>query len=113
MATAADWYWKANDTAPAIEGQLTDSSGSPVDVTGASVTFIMKAVGGNTPKINAAATIVTAASGIVKYTPATGDTDTAGDYLAEFQVIFGDGSKETFPNPAYLAVTITADLDDA
>ena len=111
---ASDWYWKRHDTAPPIQGQLTYlSTGQPPDLTGATVQFVMTAKSGTTPKVNAAATVVSALSGTVQYPPIAADTDTAGDFVAEFQVTFPDGSVETFPNPAYIAITITADLDNA
>jgi hypothetical protein len=114
VAADPTFYWKQHDTAPAIEGQLTDLDlNEPVDVTGATVTFIMKSVNGTIPKVSASATIVDGPTGLVKYAPIAADTDTAGDYLAEWQVVFGDGSKRTFPNPGYRSVTITADLDNA
>jgi hypothetical protein len=39
-----------------------------------------------------------------------GDTDTAGTYWAEFEVTFGDGRVETYPNRGYLTVNIEPDL---
>lgn len=109
----ADFYWKQHDTAPAIAGQCTDDQGNAVDVTAATVTFIMLAKGGTTPKVNGTAMVTDGVNGMVSYTPIGADTDTAGDFTAEFQVIGTDSSKRTFPNPGYIAVTITADLDDA
>jgi hypothetical protein len=110
---AADFYWKQHDTAPAIISQLTDSASVPVDLTGATVKFHMKAQGAGTLKINAAATVADASSGYVEYQPVTADTDTAGDYQAEWEVVYSSGNKQTFPDPGYLTVTITADLDNA
>jgi len=110
----ADFYWKRHDTAPQIQVQLLDSKGNPVDVTGASVNFIMITTGGTgSPKVNAGATVIDAPNGIVGYTPIGANTDTAGAYQAEWQVTFLSGNKETFPNPGYDTVTITADLDNA
>ncbi len=108
-----DFWWKRHDTAPQMQVQLKDSGGVPVDITGATVKFIMKASAGSTPKVNATADIITAASGIVGYTPLATDTDTAGDYSVEWEVTYSSGTKQTFPNPGYNAITVTADLDDA
>ena len=60
--------------------------------------------------IDAAATIVTAAAGLVRYSWASGDTDTAGSYQAEFEVTYADGSIETFPNSSNIKIDIMEDL---
>ena len=109
----SDFYWKAHDTAPAIRVQLKDSSGANVDVTGGTVKFIMMAVGGGSPKVNATATIVDGPNGIVSYTPISADTDTPGSYTAEWEVTYLSGAKQTFPDPGYNTVTVTADLNNA
>jgi hypothetical protein len=113
-ATDQTWNWKQHDTGPAIGGQCTSPDGTPFDCTGATVTFIMKAVGGaGALKINEPATVVDGPTGQVSYSPTAADTDTAGAFQAEFQVVTTSGVKETFPNTSYIAVTITADLDNA
>lgn len=50
-------------------------------------------------------------TGRVRFDPIAGDTDTAGDYLAECQVTFPDGSELTFPNDKQLSITIIPSLD--
>lgn len=119
MATlVAQWNWKRHDTAPALPGIIENATGA-VDLTGASVKFIMVAADTNgnpvtgTPKIDAAATVTDATTGAVEYQPVTGDTDTAGWYLGEFEVTFASTNKETFPDPGYIVILITADLDNA
>ena len=111
----ADFYWKQHDTAPAIQFAFTDLNGNvpPGSLTGATVKFFMKAAGSGTLKINGTATIVNSASWLFGYQPVVGDTDTAGDYEGEFQVTYSDGTKQTFPDPGYLDILITADLDGA
>lgn len=103
---ALDFGIKQNDTKEVIQITCTDSSGAAVNVTGASISFKMKKPGSSTLKVNAAGAIVTAASGIIKYVWATGDTDTAGEYEAEFQVTFSDSSIQTFPNGGNLSIYI-------
>lgn len=94
------FYIKQNDTSPAWQVTLKDAAGNAVDVTGATVVFSMEDAFG-TAKINeAAATIVTAASGVVSYSWSAGDTDTAGDFFGEFEVTYADSTVETFPNSA-------------
>jgi hypothetical protein len=104
-------YLKQNDTSPTLDAILTDASGSPVDVTGASVRFHMKPFRQDTLKIDADATIVDGEAGHVRYTLQTGDTDTPGSYKAEYEVTFLDGTIETFKNtPDQLRVVITPEL---
>lgn len=98
MARNREFYIKVGDTAPAIEVTCKDSDGDAVDVSGSTVRFHMKARGASSTTVDAAATIVDGPTGVVKYQWVTADTDTAGDYLAEFEVTYTDGTIESFPN---------------
>ncbi len=99
------FYIKRNDTSPALEYTLSPA----VDLTGATVRFHMKDSSGAI-KVDAAATIKTANPGVVQYDFTAADTDTEGTFTAEFEVTYGDGSIETFPNDGYITVVIKADL---
>lgn len=113
MATVADFTIKAHDRLPAIQAVLM-SDGVPVDLTTASgVKFILSLAVGSTPKVNTAATVVTAAGGVVRYDWAAVDTDTPGAYLGEWQVTWADGRKQSFPTLTYHTVNVVADLDNA
>lgn len=105
---------KRNDTRPVIEAQLLmpdpvdPSTNIAVDLTAASsVKFLMKK--DSTLKVTAAATVVNAATGLVRYTWAVGDTDTSGTYNVEWEVSWGS-DKQTFPSDSYLNVVIMDDL---
>jgi hypothetical protein len=119
MADSSTFYMKQHDTAPSIQAVLRQPPVAPatigpfVDVTGATVTFILKAVGGTTPAVNSAAVVVTPTAGLVQYNWAVGDTAAIGDYNAEWQVIYPSGKKQTFPGFGYSPVHIDADLDGA
>jgi hypothetical protein len=109
----ADFAIKAHDRLPSIQATFT-SGGIPVDLTTATgVTFIMKSTQGNTVKVNAAATVVTPASGVVRYDWIAADTDTPGSYQAEWQVTWTGGKKQTFPTLTYHTIDVLADLDGA
>jgi hypothetical protein len=101
---------KKGDRRPRYRVSLT-VGGSPVDLTGATgVRFIMKtspAAGSAT--VDAAATVVTAASGIVEYAWGPTDTTTSGIYVIEFEVNWA-GEKQTFPSVGYFDCTIADDL---
>lgn len=98
-------YMKQNDTAPDLQVDILDGNGAAVDVSGASIVFNMAA--GGVPKVaSGAVTIVTAASGVVKYVWQAADTTTPGIYEGEFQVTFAGGKIETYPNSDAERLTI-------
>ena len=101
---------KQIDTSPQIGAILKDGSGNPVDLTAATVRFHMKRIGAASASITSAATIVDEDAGSVKYVWTTGDTATAGTYLAEFQVTYTGGGIETFPNDSSISIEITPEL---
>lgn len=100
---------KRNDLLPEINATLRDANGTVVDLTGASLEFHMFTTAGAS-KVNTTATIVSAAAGTVKYTWVGTDTDTAGEYNAEWEVTFASTKPQTFPNSGHTTVTIVADL---
>lgn len=105
----ADFIIKKGDTRPKFRATLYDESGVVIDLTGASVTFVM-AQPGQTAKVNAAMTIVNPTGGIVEYTWVTADVDTAGAFRAEIQVTLAGGAKLTVPSDRYLGINILEKL---
>lgn len=113
--TQADFHIKQNDTSPAIESQLQDESGNPVDITGFNeIEFHMKLPSSDTAKVDAdTASGVSATdetNGEVKYEWSSGDTDTAERFHGEWSVTYSDGTTETFPNSDYIEIRILEDL---
>lgn len=101
---------KQNDTRPVVNATLLDAAGAPVSLTGATVKFIMRAVDASTTKVDSAATVVDSSAGRVRYTWVAADTDTVGEFEAEFEVTYSDGGVETFPKVGYITVTIADDV---
>ena len=103
---------KRGDTSPAITGTLTYSDGSAVNLTGASVRFVMRSQAGSSPKVSAAATIVSPTAGTVSYSWNTAgqDTNVAGEYDCEWIVTFSGGAVQTFPTNGYVTLSIEEDL---
>lgn len=105
----APFYIKKGDTSPSLLVSLTPSD---VDITGATVVFNLRARGSAATKVDRAAAVIVSPSGPaqLRYDWLAGDTDTAGDYEAEFEVTRGDGSIETFPNDGNIEIRITGDI---
>lgn len=103
------FYIKQNDRREPIERILLGSDRLPTDLTGATVKFLMRNVAGAVI-VDAAGTIVSAAAGHVRYSWGAGDTATSGVYQGEFEVTFGDGTKQTWPNGEYIVVTVVDDV---
>jgi len=105
-----DVYMKENDTAPPIEAQFEDDNGDPVDISSNnSVTF--KLHDDNELIIDAAAVVTDGPNGKVEYNWQDGDLDEEGEYKAEFELEYSDGTVETFPNTDYILVKVIEDLD--
>ena len=97
---------KEGDTSPSIQITAQDSDGNAVDCTGATGRFHMTRFDAVATKIDAAATLVTAASGVWRYDWAVGDTDAPGVYEAELEVTYADATVETFPNGEQTIVNV-------
>jgi hypothetical protein len=59
-------------------------------------------------KVKAGAVIVDAPAGEMRYDWATGDAETAGGFVAEWEVTRWDATIETLPNGGYLPVAIVS-----
>jgi hypothetical protein len=108
---AADFSLKAFDRLPSIQATLS------ADITGATVSFIMRPKAGGAVKVNAPAVVVSidtaAKTSVVRYDWAATDTDIPGEYQAEWEVTFTGGKVQTFPTLTYHSIDVLADLDGA
>lgn len=98
---------KQGDTSPPFSGQCVDQLGQPIATLGATVQFRMRPrVAGLRAPIVAAAVWDDPLTALATYQWVAGDTDVPGLYDAEFNVIYANGTSETFPNGEYVPVEI-------
>jgi len=111
---------KRNDRREPVRiAPLSRSTGEKLNnMTGATAVFSMTDLSTGDLKINRQpCTVSVSGSGVLQYVQyawADGDTDTVGDYGAEFEVTDPSGRKLTLPNQRgchYLSIRIIADLD--
>jgi hypothetical protein len=101
---------KRNDTGKDLERTLYNDDGSVINCAGASVQFHMKAAENGALKVDKAGVVVDGPNGIVKYVWEAEDTDTDGEFNAEFEVTLASGKIVTVPNEDHIRITITEDL---
>lgn len=107
---ATNTNYKRNDQLPDYTATLLQGDNTPINLTGATVKFLMTSIVGNTPKVNATATVVNAAQGQVAYVWGATDLDTEGEYEVEWEVTFGNGKKLTVPAADYDTITVRKDI---
>jgi hypothetical protein len=100
-------YLKAGNLLPALEATLRDDDGDAVDLTAATGVrlHMRQAFPPRGVVVDAAASVVVAASGIVSYSWQAGDTDEIGTHYLEWEVTWA-GGVETFPKSGYDRVVI-------
>jgi len=103
---------KRNARKPFLRLLVKDEDGNAFDFSGAvDTTFLMYLDG--VEKVNAAGVLESPlTTGVLRYEWAAGDTDTEGEFQAEFEVNYGSGVKMTIPLDGHLAVRIHPDLDN-
>lgn len=94
------------NTRPAILGVIHEE-GDPdavIDLTGCTVRFQMRKEDDRRFTVNAAAQIIDADTGAVKYQWATNDLNVPGIYLVQWEVSFADTSTQTTALPVEIEV---------
>ena len=101
---------KAFDTG--IDFTLTaELDGTALDLTGATVLFLIKSTADGATVFSAAATLDDAENGVVIYSPSGLFPTTAGTYEQEWEVTQSDGTVITFPLTYKNKVVIIEDLN--
>jgi hypothetical protein len=104
------FFLKQNDTSPSIRAKLVDGSGVTVNLAGCAIRFHMRPGFGGAIKVDAPASVIDSATGVVQYNWAPADTDVVGQFIGEFEVTFPGGIIETFPNYTNLQITISPEI---
>ena len=94
------------DTKPFLNGTIHDSddADSPVNLTGCSVVFQMRKADDRRFTVNAAAVVVSAVDGTVRYEWGDNDLNTPGTYLVQFEVTYPDSKVQTTATPVEIEV---------
>lgn len=110
-ASKYEYFIKQGDLEPAIEANLQYADGTPVDVTGKTVTFKWRNRDDDAAAIQTGtATVVDGPTGHVKYDWQTGETDTPGPFYAEWDVVISGARTLTFPNNGFLEFLVVPEL---
>lgn len=108
---AADYVIVSGDTDPLFSDSLEYSNGQPVNLEGATVTFIMRSLTANEPvRLTGTVGYTNRAEGKLYYQPAALDTATVGNYLASWRVVFAEGETQTFPTEGWLTLEVQPNL---
>lgn len=112
---AADFYIGQNDHGESLSDTLEDSTGAPVDISGATITLTVAPLAGGSPILNAVAASndqngngSDGSKGKVHYVWQAADTAAAGLYLGRWTVTYAGGQVQSFPNGGYILIEITA-----
>ena len=107
-----EFFIKQNDTAPSIAITVINKSTKlPLSLVGATAKFSMRIPGSAVAKVSGvAANVYDAANGKIKYDWTATDTNTIGEYEAEFEVVLQGGGIVTFPQDGYIKITILDDI---
>jgi hypothetical protein len=106
-----DFTIAQNDTSPVLTDTLTYSNGQPANLTGATLSLVMRSLASSTPvTLTGTAAIVEPLDGKVSYTFSAKDTATVGQFSASWEVVLGGGAKMRWPTVGYISINIEESL---
>lgn len=104
---SADFTIGQGDTSPILSDTLTYTNNQPANLTGATVTLVMRSPTAPAPvRLAGTVAITNPAKGEVSYTFTERDTAEAGMYLASWEVVLGGGAKMRWPTDGYLTISV-------
>lgn len=110
--TPKPFYSKAGDTKPIrhVLERYTSGAWAAVDLTGASVRFLLATPAGVRVVAGTATIVGSATAGTVEYGWAQGGHTQAGEFQGEWEVTFSNGVIESFPADSYAPVVFLEQL---
>lgn len=112
-ASSATFLIKRGDLDPSFRAQVMSASMADSLAAALSARFILR--DRRTGQLAVSNIMViedqTLNPGVVRYDWAAGDTAFPGFFVAEIEVIWGDGRTQTFPSGCFLSVIVARDLD--
>lgn len=105
----AEFTMRQGDLEPALRANLVAAGGSIKNLSDAQEVRFKMGTSTGVLKVNKVIIPADAPNGLCVYEWQEGDTDTAGTFFAEFEVINANGKTETFPNFKPFSISIKAD----
>jgi hypothetical protein len=103
----ADFVITQGDVEPIFAQQISDSTGSPVDLTGCTAALQLRALTSTTPlTLTGQITIFDAPNGKLQWEPSTADTTLAGDYMGKWVITYMTGQTQSYPTDGYLWIRV-------
>lgn len=106
----ADLIVKQGDAGALLTATFTDAGGNAVNLTGASVTCVIRSSLATTPQTSLPATIVAPTAGTVSYPLTAADTAQSGLYVAEFRAALAAGGICSAPSDGWLEYNVEENL---
>jgi hypothetical protein len=106
----ADYTFIAGTRWPSIYGTAEAPAGTPVDISGKTVRFVMTLVAAATPTLEVTGTVVNGPLGQMRYDWAVAQPPAAGHYLCQWEVDVSAGITGVFPSDGPLTIDIVQDL---
>lgn len=106
-----DFTIAQNDTSPILTDTLTYTNGLPANLTGATLSLVMRSLASSTPvRLTGTAAITEPVGGKVSYTFSAQDTAIVGQFAASWEVVLGGGAKMRWPTVGYISISIEESL---
>jgi hypothetical protein len=104
--------WKRGDTTPlrATLERYGNGAWTPQGLAGATVRVLIREDDSGALAVAGPCVVANAPAGEVTYDWAAGGNGRAGLYRLEYEVTFGDGTRETFPRSGYAYLDVVEDL---
>jgi len=108
----SDFSIKRGDVGRVIDAILSDAdTGTAVDLTGATVTAVLKHSSTEAVQTAACTIVGAATNGRVRFTSVANHSATVGRLSVEWEVNFGGGVITTYPSSGYSTIHVTSDLN--